>query len=671
MQEKFAEVVLPLPLRHNLIYKIPSQWEEKSKLGVRVKVPLGSKKIIGCLLKNSEKPHFKTREILEIMGGPQLTENQLQLLQWSSAYYLNPMGEVLRHLLPPQLLQITEKKKKESSKKTETIRSENFSKENHTPTLEQQKILQSLLENFSKNSPTPHLIHGITGSGKTEIYRQAANSILKSGGQVLILVPEIGLTPQIVGYFQSLKIPLGVFHSHLTPSQKFQVWQDVSTSKINLVIATRSGIFLPFHNLKMIVIDEEHDTSYKQEERFCYHARDLALWKGEKEKILVVLGSATPSLESLQRASLGKMKLLSLNERPSGFVLPTIHLIDQRLGEKNKHEFFSEDLLVALETNLKKKEQSLIFLNRRGLAPFLLCQSCGHVPRCPACDISFTLHQGEKKTPYLKCHYCDTSIPYQPICTTCQKSTLTQMGAGTERIDKELKKIFPSARIGRIDRDTAKGQGWFKTLENMKRGEIDILVGTQMITKGHDYPNLTLVGILDADMALNLPDFRAAERTYQMLIQTSGRAGRATKPGRVLIQTYHPEHPSLMAVLHHKESEFYTQELKEREEAGYPPFKRLVEIRLSSPSSSEVIQKIRLLNEKLQKILPNSSATLLGPAPCVIEKVRNRSRWRLLIKTSAYTKIQPLLRRSLDDFMENHLSSKMKLLVNVDPVDMM
>jgi primosomal protein N' (replication factor Y) len=624
-------------------------------------VPLGPRRPIGCLLKETKRPPFATKEVLEILdeGEPLLSPVPLKLLSWGSAYYLTPIGEVLRHLVPRRLLQ-----RKEGIAVRPTVGQETRFCSLPALTPRQAAAVAAILAEPDR----PLLLHGVTGSGKTEVYIGAAQEVLKKGGQALVLVPEIGLTPQIVERFRRGLAPpasVAVSHSALTESERFQVWEKCRRGEVSLVIATRSGIFLPFANLRLIVVDEEHDPSYKQEERFCYHARDLALWRGEAEKIPVVLGSATPSLESLYRVEKGKMRLVTLPERPEGVNRPTLLAIDRRMRGKGEraHPLFSDELLEALRENLRKGEQSLLFINRRGFSPFVLCPSCGFVPRCGRCDISLTLHP-----PRLVCHYCDKMETFRPVCPQCRQGNLAPRGFGTERIEQEIRRLFPSARTGRMDRDAVRKRE--AILERMRRREIDILIGTQMITKGHDYPELTLVGILDADVALHLPDFRAAERTYQVITQVSGRAGRGAKPGRVLIQTSQPDHESLAAAAAQDGNGFYARELRQRLEAGYPPFKRLIEIRLSHKKRETVVQSCRLLLKKIQKTISSGEADLLGPAPCPIEKVRERLRWHLLIKTARYADIQPRLRRLLDDFAENDLPSKTKLLVNVDPVEM-
>ncbi|MBI3540861.1 MAG: primosomal protein N', partial [Deltaproteobacteria bacterium] len=398
----YVSVVLPRPLRGPLIYQMPEALRSKAIPGCRVKIPLGTKKMIGCLLAlTNEKPSFKTKDVLEILDdAPLLSAERLKLLSWASAYYLTPIGEVLRHLLPPKLLHLKESSRASGRKTLEAIESDSFHAPDFPSLSQDQKEAVRVIRDETQR---PLLLHGVTGSGKTEIYIETVQEILKEGGQALILVPEIGLTPQILGRFRRLSHQIAAYHSGLTEAQRYKIWEEVRSGKISIVIATRSGFFLPFPNLKLIVIDEEHDTSYKQEERFCYHARDLALWLGREGKIKVVLGSATPSIESLYRVETGKMRLVSLPERPVGSLMPTLEVVDRRslYPQKDDHPLLSERLLDLLRNTLKKKEQSLLFMNRRGFSPFVLCAQCGFVPRCKQCDISLTLHKGPHA---LVCH---------------------------------------------------------------------------------------------------------------------------------------------------------------------------------------------------------------------------------------------------------------------------
>lgn len=673
---RYAEIVLPIPLRGAMTYALPAILQERAKPGCRVKVSLGRRALIGCLLSiHDTRPKFPTKDILEIIDDECLfSPASLKLLMWASEYYLTPPGEVLRHLLPKRLLQSTKgMEQKLRSRSTPDLGSFVLPPAREL-TEEQTESLRRIRMELAKPEPQSVLLHGITGSGKTEVYLKVVSDILAQGGQALVLVPEIGLTPQLVGRFRGISDAVELYHSALTEAERFRVWSQVQQGTTKIVIATRSGIFLPFANLKIIILDEEHDGSYKQEERFCYHARDLALWRGREEKILVMMGTATPSLETFRKAQEGKIGWIKLQKRPFESVPPKMILADRRIDLKGAkdHPLFSKVLMDSLEETLRRHEQCLLYLNRRGFSPFVLCAECGDVPECDHCSISLTLHNhgGRNSKPELVCHYCDERRPYRPICQACQAGTLKPLGAGTERIDQELRKMFPSARIARLDRDTSKKDGWFRILEAMKKKEIDILIGTQMIAKGHDYPGLTLVGILDADVGIHLPDFRAAERTYQLIAQVSGRAGRSEKPGRIVIQTYQPEHVSLQAAAFGRGEDFYLREMGLREEAGFPPFQRLIEIRLTGAHREAVVKVVHLLAQKIQKQIDSKLFILLGPSACPVEKVRGKYRWHLLIKTGQYLKIQTPLRRLLDGFAMNDLGLKARMLVNVDPIDM-
>jgi primosomal protein N' (replication factor Y) len=669
--ERLVEIVLPLALRHPLLYRLPEHLTDRARPGAVARVPLGNKTVSGILLGDAPRPEkakgLKLKDVADLSEETLLIPSQIKLLRWASAYYLTPIGEVLRHLSPPEAFE----KRREAKPRKRSPEKEAFHVPEPPALNDEQKNACAAIEETLENPGPPILLRGVTGSGKTEVYLKAARRALDLGGQVLVLVPEIGLTPQLLGRFRSLGEgeEIAAYHSALTHAQRRKVWAAAREGRHRVIVATRSGIFLPMPNIKLVIVDEEHDPSYKQEERFCYHARDLALWRASEEKLTVVLGSATPSLESLQRAAQGKMRKIELTARPSGVSLPEVLTVDRR-HESLKDAIFSPQLLDALEASLARREQALLFVNRRGFAPFVLCPACGHVPSCDHCDVSLTLHRPSQARPQLLCHYCDESRDYAPVCPECGKGTFALKGFGTEKVASEIRRFFPKARVARLDRDSSGGGQWLDVLEKMKTREIDILVGTQMITKGHDYPHLTLVGILDADVGLHLPDFRAAERTYQILTQVAGRAGRADRPGRVLIQTYRPGHESLVAAATHDGLAFSAAELEHRRRAGYPPFNRLVEIRLAGPDVDRIRETFETLSRRLERVLSGGDA-LLGPAPCPIETVRSLARWHVLIKTGRYARLQPQLAALLDDFERDDLPSKMKMLVNVDPVDMM
>lgn len=662
-----VDVAIPLRLPRLLTYQLPPQL--KAAPGNRVVVPLGRREVVGCLVAHtSGKAPGGLKQVISLLEEePLLSPALVRMLQWASQYYLTPIGEVLRHLIPAPLFS---RKGNSTSSKGRAIKSfPNHEEFSSPPPVQLNAAQEEVLRKIDLKSSHSYLIEGVTGSGKTEVYIRLAQEVVKQGGQVLVLVPEITLTPQLVGRFRGgLPCPIFPYHSGLTEAQRLHLWQQVRAGSISVIIGTRSALFLPFRRLQLILVDEEQDSSFKQEERFCYHARDLALWRGKEEKIPVLLGSATPSLESLHRCRRGKMIHLKLPDRPEGVVLPEIRLIDRR-HSLPKGELLTDPLKEEIAKSLKKREQVLIFLNRRGYSSFLICLSCGWIPRCPHCDISLTHHKKESK---LLCHYCDQSVVFSLICGVCHEPSLRPSGVGTEKIEEELRKLFPAARIARLDRDSGKS---FDTLAQMKKREIDILIGTQMVGKGHDYPHLTQVGILDADTSLNLPDFRSAERTFQLVTQVAGRAGRGKIPGRVLIQTFHPENPALIAAAKHQLQSFAEAELKHREEWGYPPFTRLVRLLLSGQKPKLVERAAQVLSDRIREKFvqrdPSLLTQLLGPAPCPLPKIRNKYRWHLLLKSRNYAQLQGFLQPLLDDFSADGLPSGVRILVNVDPGEMM
>jgi primosomal protein N' (replication factor Y) len=414
---------------------------------------------------------------------------------------------------------------------------------------QQNRALEEISRYLEKNIFTPILLHGVTGSGKTEIYLNAIEKVLKNDGSAIYLVPEIALTPQLIsriaGRFDEKKI--AILHSGIAESVRYDQWRQVKRGLINLVIGTRSALFAPLPNLKLIIVDEEHDTSYKQDERLCYHARDLAILKGKMASAIVIIGSATPSVRTYFNAQTKKYRHLELSRRVDDRPMPVVEIIDMKAQQEKsgKTPILSDALIAGIKDTLAKKEQVLLFLNKRGFDTFLVCADCGYNFRCPNCAVSLKNHIAEG---VVKCHYCDYTIKALPLCPSCKSSRILSYGVGTQKLEKEIEKIFPEARIQRMDSDTTSRKGTQeKILQALEKRQIDILIGTQMITKGHDFPFITLVGVISADTALNMPDFRAAERTFQLITQVAGRGGRGETPGKVIIQTFNPDHYALKA----------------------------------------------------------------------------------------------------------------------------
>jgi primosomal protein N' (replication factor Y) len=512
------------------------------------------------------------------------------------------------------------------------------------------------------------LLWGVTGSGKTELYLRAADLCLKEGRQVLVLVPEISLTHQLVQEFRSrFGCAIAVLHSRLSRRERGQIWHAIHRSQVSIVLGARSALFAPCHRLGLIIVDEEHDGSYKQEEGFRYQARDLALMRGKASSGVVLLGSATPSLETLHNAQTGKIGWLTLPERVEGRPLPQVEVVDLRRQKTGGgREILSLRLQEAMEETMARGEQTVLFLNRRGYATFLLCPDCGHVFSCPNCAVSLVHHLSHRA---LQCHYCGWHQPSPALCPRCGGTEVKDLGVGTESLEQAVKARFPRARVLRMDRDTTSGKGTFgEILRAWKKGEADVLIGTQMVAKGHHVPNVTLVGVALADTSLNLPDFRAAERTFQLLVQVSGRAGRGERPGRVIIQTYCPQHPSIVYAVTQDYMGFARRELEARKAAGYPPFRHLILFRLSGPREEEIASFGRLLGEAGRRLCAGTrGVACLGPSPAPLARVKGRYRWHLLLKGESRSELHEVA-RALMGWARQRLSSKrVRLTVDVDP----
>jgi primosomal protein N' (replication factor Y) len=553
-------------------------------------------------------------------------------------------------------------------------------------TPEQDNALRAVSTRMEQGGFETFLLHGVTGSGKTEVYLRAVEQARMLGRQSLILIPEISLTPQLLDRFNA-RFPgkVGVLHSALTAAERWAQWWQILRGDVDVVIGARSAVFAPIAKLGLIVVDEEHDSSYKQEEGLRYNGRDVAVVRGKFTGCPVLLGSATPALESYENCRQGRYRLLEIPQRVEQRPLPAIETVDLRLQyragkpavqnndapSKLENPLLSEAFVALLRENLTAQRQTLIFLNRRGFANFLQCVLCGHVWRCPYCSVSLTLHRQAK---IIACHHCDYRRPVTYVCPECKNESLNAIGAGTEQAEALLKEIAPAARIARMDRDTTSKRGAHEALiRRWERGEIDILVGTQMITKGHDVSGVTLVGALMADLSLNLPDFRAAERTFQLLSQVAGRSGRGGDPGRVIIQTYAPEHYALKFLIAHDYRGFFQVENEFRRALDYPPYGRLIHLRLDGPKSAEVEQQAKGLAAQLREQLIRTAngrpaIEVLGPAPAPIEKLRNRYRWQILLKGKQSPPLRELARQARALLSRTRA---VRLHIDVDPYSML
>lgn len=533
---------------------------------------------------------------------------------------------------------------------------------------EQQVAVETILQSVQEQQSQTYLLEGITGSGKTEVYLQVIAEVLNQGKTAIMLVPEISLTPQMVQRFKSrFGEHVAVMHSGLSQGEKYDEWRKIERGEAEVVVGARSAIFAPIENIGVIIIDEEHEASYKQEETPRYHARDLAIWRSEYHHCPVVLGSATPSLESRARAQKNVYQRLRLTQRANqAATLPTIDVVDMRQEVENGNvSSFSMSLQEKLQERLEKNEQSVLLLNRRGYSSFVMCRDCGYVLPCPNCDISLTLHMDSKT---MKCHYCghEERIPYR--CPNCGQDKIRYYGTGTQKVEEELQTLLPDSRILRMDVDTTRRKGAHeKILRTFGEGQADILLGTQMIAKGLDFPNVTLVGVLNADTALNLPDFRSSERTFQLLTQVSGRAGRAEKPGEVIIQSFNPEHYAIQLAKAQDYEDFYTKEMYIRHRGDYPPYYFTVQITASHPEENEAAKQMFQIARKLKQGL-SPQAILLGPTPNAIMRVNNRYFYQVIIKYKQEPMLQPLLKEILTD-TQRATARGLKLSIDAEPMN--
>lgn len=534
----------------------------------------------------------------------------------------------------------------------------------------QQEAYDAIKKVIDEEKQETFLLHGVTGSGKTEVYLQTIEAVLQQDKQAMMLVPEIALTPQMVLRFKKrFGDEVAVLHSALSKGERYDEWQKIRDGRARVSVGARSSVFAPFTNLGMIIIDEEHEATYKQEDYPRYHAKDIALWRSEYHNCPLILGSATPSLETYARAEKGVYHLLSLPERVNNQPLPSINIVDMReeLANGNR-SMFSTSLREAIEERLARNEQIVLFLNQRGYSSFILCRDCGHVPQCPNCDISLTYH---KSNDQLKCHYCGYQETPPNKCPNCESEHIRQMGTGTQKVEELLNREFEDAKIIRMDADTTSRKGAHeKLLNDFGEGKGDILLGTQMIAKGLDFPNITLVGVLNADTMLNLPDFRASERTFQLLTQVSGRAGRHEKEGEVIIQTYNPDHYAIQDVQLNDYLSFYQKEMKYRQIGKYPPYYFLINFTISHVNMKEVMQAANHVHQILLHHLTDK-ALVLGPSPAALARINREYRFQVLVKYKSEPELHKALQYLDDYYHEKYIKDKLSLKIDINPYMMM
>ena len=729
---KILQVAIPSPLLQTFDYLPPTGCSiAEISLGTRVRVSFGRSQKIGLIVglaNSSSIDHSRLKPVIELLDSRAILSPEIQsLTQWASRYYHHPIGEVISAALPTllrqgepakisgekvwslnpagaatdpqqlkraprqcallQLLQQSEKALNASELdqqfshwrplmrqlydkgwitiEEQTAPPTTADEAHHAPTLNAAQEAARSAIHHALGSFQPLLLDGVTGSGKTEVYFSAVNQVLHAGQQALILVPEIGLTPQLLKRFQQrFARPIALLHSGLSDKARLNSWLQAKAGTAPIVIGTRSAVFTPMKNLGIIIIDEEHDLSFKQQDGFRYHARDVAIRRAQQAEIPVVLGSATPSLESLHNARQGRFQHLSLPERAGSAAHPKIQLLD--MCQQKLTAGFSSMMLQAIQHHLERGQQVLLFLNRRGYAPAVICHDCGWLASCLRCDAHMILH---KSRHLLRCHHCDSQRRIDSQCPTCGSVDLRPLGQGTERAAEALTERFPNHEIIRIDRDSTRRKGALQALlQRVQEGRGQILLGTQMLAKGHHLPNVTLVGILDADQGLFGLDFRASERMGQLIIQVAGRAGRGDARGEVLIQTHHPTHPLLNAIIDHNYSRFANDLLIERSQALLPPYHYIALLRAEASGREMPSEFLRAAhNVGLQ--LPNP-ATLLGPIPAAMEKRAGRYRAQLLIQASDRPQLHNFLRQWLPQLSQLPEVKKVRWSIDVDAMEL-
>lgn len=712
MAEPIIRVALFTPIRRFFDYLPPEKHSESFTLqpGVRVKIPFGKSQRIAVIVEIAQHSSYevsKLKRIDEILDKePLFTVTLLKLFHWASQYYHGSLGEVLETALPTwlrkgKLLPFFEEKSSQSqslSKKSEIKNSKKKKSENVVEkttkeikkeisenaintvnTINTTKTINTLLNKeqehavnnilLSLQSYKPFLLEGVTGSGKTEVYMQVVEQCLLKNLQALILVPEIGLTPQMLARFRArFSVPIAVLHSSISEKKRAEAWAMAKEGLAPIVIATRSGAFTPLKSPGIFIIDEEHDASFKQQEGFRYSARDLMVMRAHLEQCPIVLGSATPSLESLQNAKNGRYTRLFLSLRAGNAKLPQIQILDIR--HKKLDEGLSSQFIAVMKTHLEQNGQVLLFLNRRGFAPAFMCFDCGLVAECKRCDARLTLHFQSQK---LRCHHCEFSCTVYDRCPSCQQRNLHPLGVGTERVEAALKRYFSDQEIIRIDRDSTSRKGKMEeALERIHNQDAKILLGTQMLAKGHHFPNVTLVGILDIDQALFSNDFRSTERLGQLITQVAGRAGRADRLGQVLLQSCHPEHPLLRTLIEKGYSYFAENLLLERRATELPPFSYQALIRCETKKNTESFNFLKAVKLKAQQSIAKNNMLLqiLGPVSAPMEKKDGKYRSQLLLQAEKRSSLQMLMSEILAFVETKPKASSLRWSFDIDPIDM-
>lgn len=676
----FVDLAIDVPLRTLFTYLVPKEHEHNLKRGHFVRVSFGKKNVVGLCLKlhkSSPKDSVLSKikaidENLSLKGShPTLSENYLSWLEFASQYYLAPMGQVVAQAIPPFYFDLKKLGKDKAPQSRAQIFSESFVQKNISLTDEQTKILDQLEHNLHQFYPA--LLHGITGSGKTEIYIRLMQKALANNKSALFLVPEIGLTPQMLARLNHhFAGKLVVYHSSLTSNQRLNHWKSCLDPEPKIMVGTRSALFAPFPNLGVIIIDEEHDNSYKQDDRFRYHARDLAIKRAHLENIPVILGSATPSLESYFLALEKKYHYFELKNRFGEAQLPEIRIVDfgKEREQTGSHVLVSQNIHQAIDHFYDKRRQMMIFVGQRGFAQNAFCQPCAKIQLCPNCSVGLKYH---KPGHHLKCHYCAFEKIFDEICLYCTKKTLNLLGFGTQSIEEEIKTLHPTVLVRRIDSDTATTLNQISEIfESFAKQEFNLLIGTQMISKGHDFHNVGFVGVLGIDAHLGLPEFRASERAFQNFVQVAGRAGRADNKGHVIVQSLMPTHNSIQFGAKQDFHGFAAEELKARKELNYPPYSRLVQIRFLSNHEKTLTNFFRQWQgflDNLQRKTNPLDLQILGPAEMPIAKVRGKHRHHIIFKIRRGIKATDIMEFVLNDLEARKLKD-LQYQIDVDAISL-
>ncbi|MBE5944481.1 MAG: primosomal protein N' [Lachnospiraceae bacterium] len=668
MSQKYADIIIDISheaIDRTFQYMVPEELENSIEIGMQVQVPFGAgnRNRKGYVIGITEIPCFDIDKMKSIVGIPdrslQIEGKLIKLAAWIRQQYGSTMFDALKTVMP-----VKEKIRKTAARVLET---EYALKK--PPVMELNPSQEKLVGEFKSDRDSgnffSYLLHGVTGSGKTEVYISCIKEVIKEGKQAIVLIPEIGLTYQNVARFkQHFGDRVAIINSKQSKGEKYQEFMRAKNREVDVVIGPRSALFTPCDSLGLIVIDEEHDGAYKSDQTPKYHAREVAIERARLEHASVILGSATPSMESYTQAQLGRYKLWELPYRPYGMELSTVSVVDMRdelrMGNRS---IISKELYQLIEDRLEKKEQVMLFINRRGLNTFVSCRECGEVVKCPKCDVSLSLHN----TGWMMCHYCGHMERQAMECPFCKSKLIGGFGTGTQKVEEEIQKLFPQAKTLRMDKDTtAKKGSQSSILSEFLAGKADILIGTQMIVKGHDFENVTLVGIILADLSLFDNDYRAGERTFDLLTQAAGRAGRGEKKGHVLIQTYQPEHYAIQAAAAQNYQGFYDTELTYRRLLKYPPVYNMMVVLVTSPSYDEAVEASKEIETLLRpRCTKETGIRLIGPSDATIQKIKDIYRRVLYIKAEKPADIM-----SIRDIVDNYEKEGIKIAVDVNPLNM-